>query len=172
MFLIYLVSHFVSLLPIGMYRCGPASVQAIKHGHVCFQFDAPFVYAEVQSEILFYVKIFTGVSDIRETIVRQKIALQFMDWEVTSCILHVTEQSHHYVLSCQQAWYGSNECQGFLYSLLLNVIIRKSCSDFTESSGCGHFSFQDSAMLNGTLALAAHSLCSPHSFWLQWVMEN
>lgn len=30
-----------------MYRCGPASVQAIKHGHVCFQFDAPFVYAEV-----------------------------------------------------------------------------------------------------------------------------
>lgn len=47
MLLLYLVSHFVSLLPIGMYRCGPASVQAIKHGHVCFQFDAPFVYAEV-----------------------------------------------------------------------------------------------------------------------------
>lgn len=39
-----------TLLPlcdVGMYRCGPASVQAIKHGHVCFQFDAPFVYAEV-----------------------------------------------------------------------------------------------------------------------------
>ncbi|NXU46352.1 F13A factor, partial [Drymodes brunneopygia] len=37
----------------GMYRCGPASVQAIKHGHVCFQFDAPFVYAEVNSDIFF-----------------------------------------------------------------------------------------------------------------------
>ncbi|NXM66397.1 F13A factor, partial [Serilophus lunatus] len=37
----------------GMYRCGPASVQAIKHGHVCFQFDAPFVYAEVNSCIVF-----------------------------------------------------------------------------------------------------------------------
>ncbi|NWI84496.1 F13A factor, partial [Pitta sordida] len=37
----------------GMYRCGPASVQAIKHGHVCFQFDAPFVYAEVNSDIVF-----------------------------------------------------------------------------------------------------------------------
>lgn len=39
-----------TLLPLcdaGMYRCGPASVQAIKHGHVCFQFDAPFVFAEV-----------------------------------------------------------------------------------------------------------------------------
>ncbi|NXP24158.1 F13A factor, partial [Scytalopus superciliaris] len=36
-----------------MYRCGPASVQAIKHGHVCFQFDAPFVYAEVNGDIFF-----------------------------------------------------------------------------------------------------------------------
>lgn len=37
----------------GMYRCGPASVQAIKHGHVCFQFDAPFVYAEVNSDLVY-----------------------------------------------------------------------------------------------------------------------
>ncbi|XP_064363150.1 coagulation factor XIII A chain isoform X4 [Dromaius novaehollandiae] len=37
----------------GMYRCGPASVQAIKHGHVCFQFDAPFVFAEVNSDIVY-----------------------------------------------------------------------------------------------------------------------
>ncbi|NXV76204.1 F13A factor, partial [Atlantisia rogersi] len=37
----------------GMYRCGPASVQAIKHGHVCFQFDAPFVYAEVNGDIVY-----------------------------------------------------------------------------------------------------------------------
>ena len=31
----------------GMYRCGPASVKAIKHGQICFQFDAAFVFAEV-----------------------------------------------------------------------------------------------------------------------------
>ncbi|NXY82337.1 F13A factor, partial [Alcedo cyanopectus] len=37
----------------GMYRCGPASVQAIKHGHVCFQFDSPFVYAEVNGDIVY-----------------------------------------------------------------------------------------------------------------------
>ncbi|XP_033617825.1 coagulation factor XIII A chain isoform X2 [Fukomys damarensis] len=37
----------------GMYRCGPASVQAIKHGHVCFQFDAPFVFAEVNSDLIY-----------------------------------------------------------------------------------------------------------------------
>ncbi|XP_051826693.1 coagulation factor XIII A chain [Antechinus flavipes] len=37
----------------GMYRCGPASVQAIKHGHVCFQFDTPFVFAEVNSDLIY-----------------------------------------------------------------------------------------------------------------------
>lgn len=30
-----------------MYRCGPASVKAIKHGQICFPFDAAFVFAEV-----------------------------------------------------------------------------------------------------------------------------
>eukprot|EP00063_Salmo_salar_P036839 XP_014011674.1 PREDICTED: coagulation factor XIII A chain-like isoform X2 [Salmo salar] len=38
----------------GMYRCGPASVQAIKHGQICFPFDAPFVFAEVNSDVVFY----------------------------------------------------------------------------------------------------------------------
>ncbi|XP_048364457.1 coagulation factor XIII A chain [Sphaerodactylus townsendi] len=37
----------------GMYRCGPASVQAIKHGHVCFQFDSPFIFAEVNSDVVY-----------------------------------------------------------------------------------------------------------------------
>lgn len=39
------------LCATGMYRCGPASVQAVKHGHVCFQFDAPFVFAEVSGKL-------------------------------------------------------------------------------------------------------------------------
>uniref|UniRef100_A0A4W5PHG4 protein-glutamine gamma-glutamyltransferase n=1 Tax=Hucho hucho TaxID=62062 RepID=A0A4W5PHG4_9TELE len=38
----------------GMYRCGPASVHAIKHGQICFPFDAPFVFAEVNSDVVFY----------------------------------------------------------------------------------------------------------------------
>ncbi|XP_066536948.1 coagulation factor XIII A chain-like [Hoplias malabaricus] len=38
----------------GMYRCGPASVTAIKHGQVCYPFDAPFVFAEVNSDVVFY----------------------------------------------------------------------------------------------------------------------
>ncbi|KAM9335430.1 LOW QUALITY PROTEIN: coagulation factor XIII A chain-like [Symphorus nematophorus] len=38
----------------GMYRCGPASVQAIKHGQTCYPFDAAFVFAEVNSDVVFY----------------------------------------------------------------------------------------------------------------------
>ncbi|MEQ2309953.1 hypothetical protein AMECASPLE_003872 [Ameca splendens] len=38
----------------GMYRCGPASVLALKHGEICFPFDAAFVFAEVNSDVVFY----------------------------------------------------------------------------------------------------------------------
>ncbi|XP_062372725.1 coagulation factor XIII A chain [Sardina pilchardus] len=38
----------------GMYRCGPASVHAIKHGMICYPFDSPFVFAEVNSDVVFY----------------------------------------------------------------------------------------------------------------------
>ncbi|NXH96719.1 F13A factor, partial [Pachycephala philippinensis] len=61
----------------GMYRCGPAPVKAIKHGHVYCQFDAPFIYAEVNSDI-FYTKIEKNgtqvVKSINQTHVGQLIA--------------------------------------------------------------------------------------------------
>ncbi|KAM5157448.1 coagulation factor XIII A chain [Mantella aurantiaca] len=44
----------------GMYRCGPASVQAIKHGHVCFQFDTPFLFSEVNSDIVYFTVMKDG----------------------------------------------------------------------------------------------------------------
>lgn len=40
----------------GLYRCGPASVQAIKHGQTCYPYDAPFVFAEVNSDVVFNVR--------------------------------------------------------------------------------------------------------------------
>ncbi|XP_072306472.1 coagulation factor XIII A chain-like [Eucyclogobius newberryi] len=38
----------------GNYRCGPASVKAIKMGKVCFPFDGRFIFAEVNSDVLYY----------------------------------------------------------------------------------------------------------------------
>ncbi|XP_068611815.1 coagulation factor XIII A chain [Brachionichthys hirsutus] len=47
----------------GMYRCGPASVQAIKHGQTCFPFDAAFVFAEINSDVVFYSRKKDGTMD-------------------------------------------------------------------------------------------------------------
>ncbi|XP_064186975.1 coagulation factor XIII A chain-like [Anguilla rostrata] len=44
----------------GMYRCGPSSVEAIKHGLICYPFDARFVFAEVNSDIVFHAPGPTG----------------------------------------------------------------------------------------------------------------
>ncbi|KAM9777189.1 coagulation factor XIII A chain-like [Neosynchiropus ocellatus] len=38
----------------GHFRCGPASVNAIKEGNVCHPFDAGFVFAEVNSDVVFW----------------------------------------------------------------------------------------------------------------------
>ncbi|XP_061566306.1 coagulation factor XIII A chain [Cololabis saira] len=47
----------------GMYRCGPASVHAIKHGQICFPFDAAFVFAEINSDVVFYSRRKDGTLD-------------------------------------------------------------------------------------------------------------
>ncbi|XP_069586806.1 coagulation factor XIII A chain [Ranitomeya imitator] len=60
----------------GMFRCGPASVQAIKHGHVCFQFDTPFLFAEVNSDIVYSKVMRDGTREVQyidKTHVGQKI---------------------------------------------------------------------------------------------------
>ncbi|XP_036433992.1 coagulation factor XIII, A1 polypeptide a, tandem duplicate 1 [Colossoma macropomum] len=38
----------------GYYRCGPTSVRAVKEGMLGYQFDAPFVFAEVNSDVVFH----------------------------------------------------------------------------------------------------------------------
>ncbi|XP_066539419.1 coagulation factor XIII, A1 polypeptide a, tandem duplicate 1 [Hoplias malabaricus] len=38
----------------GYYRCGPTSVRAIKEGQLSYQFDGRFLFAEVNSDVIFY----------------------------------------------------------------------------------------------------------------------
>ncbi|KAJ0022606.1 hypothetical protein NQD34_014740 [Periophthalmus magnuspinnatus] len=40
----------------GNYRCGSASVKAIKIGKVCFPFDGRFIFAEVNSDVLYHTR--------------------------------------------------------------------------------------------------------------------
>uniref|UniRef100_A0A8C6XEN5 Coagulation factor XIII A chain n=1 Tax=Naja naja TaxID=35670 RepID=A0A8C6XEN5_NAJNA len=67
----------------GMYRCGPASVQAIKHGHVCFQFDAPFVFAEVNCDVI-YSKAMKNGSKVIQHIDKTQIGALILTKEVGS----------------------------------------------------------------------------------------
>nr|XP_033819131.1 protein-glutamine gamma-glutamyltransferase 6-like isoform X3 [Geotrypetes seraphini] len=39
----------------GIYCCGPTSVTAIKEGHVDLDYDAPFVYSEVNADRVFWI---------------------------------------------------------------------------------------------------------------------
>lgn len=48
----------------GMFRCGPASVAAVKNGQICYPFDAPFVFAEVNSDVVFYHRRKDGTLDV------------------------------------------------------------------------------------------------------------
>lgn len=34
-----------------VYRCGPASVEAVRNGKVGFLYDTPFVFAEVNADV-------------------------------------------------------------------------------------------------------------------------
>uniref|UniRef100_W5N165 protein-glutamine gamma-glutamyltransferase n=2 Tax=Lepisosteus oculatus TaxID=7918 RepID=W5N165_LEPOC len=48
----------------GMYRCGPASVHAIKQGRVYLPFDTPFVFAEVNSDVVYWKRKKDGTQEV------------------------------------------------------------------------------------------------------------
>lgn len=44
-----------ALLPAGVYCCGPAPVKAIKEGDLQVQYDIPFVFAEVNADVVYWI---------------------------------------------------------------------------------------------------------------------
>lgn len=44
-----------ALLPAGVYCCGPAPVKAIKEGDLQMQYDIPFVFAEVNADVVYWI---------------------------------------------------------------------------------------------------------------------
>jgi len=43
-----------------VFCCGPASVRAIKEGELTFPYDIPFLYAEVNADVVEYIKLRDG----------------------------------------------------------------------------------------------------------------
>uniref|UniRef100_A0A8C1ACT4 protein-glutamine gamma-glutamyltransferase n=2 Tax=Cyprinus carpio TaxID=7962 RepID=A0A8C1ACT4_CYPCA len=48
----------------GLYRCGPTSVNAIKEGELSYPFDAKFVFAEVNSDVIYHKSDKSGKMEI------------------------------------------------------------------------------------------------------------
>ncbi|XP_007900853.2 coagulation factor XIII A chain [Callorhinchus milii] len=76
----------------GMFRCGPASVLAIKHGQVFFPFDAPYIYAEVNSDVIYWTRHKDGTltkADVKTDQVGKLILTQKIGTELEE---NITEQ--------------------------------------------------------------------------------
>uniref|UniRef100_A0A8C5GW95 Protein-glutamine gamma-glutamyltransferase 2 n=1 Tax=Gouania willdenowi TaxID=441366 RepID=A0A8C5GW95_GOUWI len=60
----------------GVYCCGPIPVRAIKEGELTFKYDAPFVFAEVNADVVTFMKKKDGsTSDVvTSAVVGQKIS--------------------------------------------------------------------------------------------------
>ncbi len=78
-------------LPLGVYRCGPISVRAIKEGELSHRYDAPFVFAEVNADVITYMKKKDGsTSKVTSTmLVGQKISTKRVGSDAREDITHL-----------------------------------------------------------------------------------
>lgn len=75
----------------GVYRCGPISVKAIKEGELMFRYDAPFVFAEVNADVITYMKKNDGTTSkvTSTTVVGQKISTKSVGSDAREDITHL-----------------------------------------------------------------------------------
>lgn len=50
-----MISFDIRKCLIGLYQCGPASVEAVRRGEVGLRFDSAFVFTEVNADVFAYV---------------------------------------------------------------------------------------------------------------------
>lgn len=82
---------FVSALPLGVYCCGPVPLRAIKEGELLFKYDAPFVFAEVNADVVTFKREKDG-STSRVTYsatVGQKISTKSVGSDAREDITHL-----------------------------------------------------------------------------------
>uniref|UniRef100_A0A7N8XGX2 Protein-glutamine gamma-glutamyltransferase 2 n=1 Tax=Mastacembelus armatus TaxID=205130 RepID=A0A7N8XGX2_9TELE len=75
----------------GVYCCGPIPVRAIKEGELMFKYDAPFVFAEVNADIITFMKKKDGsISEVNNTtVVGQKISTKSVNSDAREDITHL-----------------------------------------------------------------------------------
>ena len=78
-------------LPLGVYCCGPVPVRAIKEGELTFKYDAPFVFAEVNADVLTFMRKKDGSTSkvSSSTMVGQKISTKSVGNDDREDITHL-----------------------------------------------------------------------------------
>lgn len=79
------------LFPSGMYCCGPIPVRAIKEGELTFKYDAPFVFAEVNADVITFMKKKDGSTSkvSSNALVGQKISTKSVGSDAREDITHL-----------------------------------------------------------------------------------
>lgn len=74
-----------------MYCCGPIPVRAIKEGALVFKYDASFVFAEVNADVLTYMKKKDGsTSNVTSTgVVGKTISTKHVGSDAREDITHL-----------------------------------------------------------------------------------
>ncbi|XP_032369297.1 protein-glutamine gamma-glutamyltransferase 2 isoform X1 [Etheostoma spectabile] len=75
----------------GVYCCGPIPVKAIKEGELAFKYDAPFVFAEVNADVITIMKKKDGKTSkvTSTTVVGQKISTKSVGSDTREDITHL-----------------------------------------------------------------------------------
>jgi len=76
----------------GVYCCGPVPLKAIKEGDLLFKYDAPFVFAEVNADVVTFMKKKDGSTEkvtTRSTLVGQKISTKSVGSDAREDITHL-----------------------------------------------------------------------------------
>lgn len=84
-------AHSSLLSQTGTYCCGPVSVRAIKEGDLSTKYDAPFVFAEVNADVVDWIRQEDGSvhkSINRSLIVGQKISTKSVGRDEREDITH------------------------------------------------------------------------------------
>ncbi|KAJ0068974.1 hypothetical protein NL108_015739 [Boleophthalmus pectinirostris] len=121
-----------------VYCCGPVPVRAIKEGDLTMRYDAPFVFAEVNADLVTFMKKADGTQKklITETLVGQKISTKRVGRDDREDITHlykypegsqeereVFERAEHQAKLNKRPEEGS----GLQLSIKVSVDMRKGC---------------------------------------------
>uniref|UniRef100_UPI003AAD8477 protein-glutamine gamma-glutamyltransferase 2 n=1 Tax=Centroberyx gerrardi TaxID=166262 RepID=UPI003AAD8477 len=121
----------------GVYCCGPIPVRAIKEGELMFKYDAPFVFAEVNADIITFMRNKDGSTGrvTTSTLVGQKISTKSVGKDTREDITHLykyregsdEERETFKKANHQNKLLQQQENQGLHLTIKVTSDMRKGC---------------------------------------------